>query len=719
VSTSTRSAVSVTLAVLAALVLALGTVAFYVRAEVVDSDAFADRALVALEDDDVRRVVRRELVTALIDRGSADLAAARPLLESVVDAVIDTQPFQALFRRAAVQANRVFFVRDRENALVDISDAAKLVDFGLRTVSPRLAREVPTDIQPELARLSQDDLAAGTLAVADEVRVLGIVLPVLALLLFAAAIVVAPDRRMAVLRSGLAAGTAGAVLAIVLFALRARTLSGVFGEDELTDAEVRDAAAGVLDAFAGDLLVWALLLSLGGLVVAAAAAALDPEDVERPLARLWTRLTATPRTTWGRALRGAVALAGGVLVVLNPVLALQAAAVLAGAVLVFFGTAELLALLQGGAPTAERERRSRARAFAVAGVAAVAVAAAAAAFVLVTTDSADPVEASVPGSSKRTCNGSIAMCELTLGEAVFAGTHNAFSAADSPGWFIANQRRTIERQLSDGIRLFLIDAHWGIEDARGRVRTDFKSEGRSRNKVAKALPPEQLEAAVRLAGRVGAGDLEGERDVWLCHTVCELGATRMVDTLTEMRTFLDRNRGEVLILFVEPYVAPAEIEKVFAKSGLDRYVATLSRDEPLPTLGELVRENRRVIVFAEKDADGTVPWYLDGFSFVQDTPLGAENVRQLSCELSRGTADSPLLMLNHWADLFPPRAEPNRPFLKENFVIRRAHECGRERGLPVSLIAVDHYDQGRFIEAVDALNAERVQRLRQRQRVGG
>jgi hypothetical protein len=719
VSTSTRSAVSVTLAVLAALVLALGTVAFYVRAEVVDSDAFADRALVALEDDDVRRVVRRELVTALIDRGSADLAAARPLLESVVDAVIDTQPFQALFRRAAVQANRVFFVRDRENALVDISDAAKLVDFGLRTVSPRLAREVPTDIQPELARLSQDDLAAGTLAVADEVRVLGIVLPVLALLLFAAAIVVAPDRRMAVLRSGLAAGTAGAVLAIVLFALRARTLAGVFGEDELTDAEVRDAAAGVLDAFAGDLLVWALLLSLGGLVVAAAAAALDPEDVERPLARLWTRLTATPRTTWGRALRGAVALAGGVLVVLNPVLALQAAAVLAGAVLVFFGTAELLALLQGGAPTAERERRSRARAFAVAGVAAVAVAAAAAAFVLVTTDSADPVEASVPGSSKRTCNGSIAMCELTLGEAVFAGTHNAFSAADSPGWFIANQRRTIERQLSDGIRLFLIDAHWGIEDARGRVRTDFKSEGRSRNKVAKALPPEQLEAAVRLAGRVGAGDLEGERDVWLCHTVCELGATRMVDTLTEMRTFLDRNRGEVLILFVEPYVAPAEIEKVFAKSGLDRYVATLSRDEPLPTLGELVRENRRVIVFAEKDADGTVPWYLDGFSFVQDTPLGAENVRQLSCELSRGTADSPLLMLNHWADLFPPRAEPNRPFLKENFVIRRAHECGRERGLPVSLIAVDHYDQGRFIEAVDALNAERVQRLRQRQRVGG
>ena len=99
--------------------------------------------------------------------------------------------------------------------------------------------------------------------------------------------------------------------------------------------------------------------------------------------------------------------------------------------------------------------------------------------------------------------------------------------------------------------------------------------------------------------------------------------------------------------------------------------------------------------------------------------LGAQKVGELSCKLARGTADSPLLMLNHWADLFPPQAKANRPFLKEKFVIRRAHECGRKRGLPVSLIAVDHYEQGRFIEAVDALNAERVQRLRQRQRVGG
>ena len=76
-------------------------------------------------------------------------------------------------------------------------------------------------------------------------------------------------------------------------------------------------------------------------------------------------------------------------------------------------------------------------------------------------------------------------------------------------------------------------------------------------------------------------------------------------------------------------------------------------------------------------------------------------------------------MLNHWADLFPPRVGPNEPFQRSASSCGRAHRCARDRGVPVSLIAVDHYEQGKFLVAVDALNAERVQALRRRQRVGG
>ena len=64
-------------------------------------------------------------------------------------------------------------------------------------------------------------------------------------------------------------------------------------------------------------------------------------------------------------------------------------------------------------------------------------------------------------------------------------------------------------------------------------------------------------------------------------------------------------------------------------------------------------------------------------------------------------------MLNHWADLFPPRLRANRPFQSEGAPPHRAHGCARERGMPVNMIAVDFYDQGDVIDAVKQLNDER------------
>jgi hypothetical protein len=400
-----------------------------------------------------------------------------------------------------------------------------------------------------------------------------------------------------------------------------------------------------------------------------------------------------------------VALALGVAVVLSPTLALQVAAIATGAYLVFFGVTELLALL--GRTEAAGAEAMRRRTLAMAGGVGVAAVAAVLVVVVVVTgaETQQPARAAVPAEG---CNGSKELCNRPLNEIAFAGTHNSMSAADSPGWYIANQRRTIARQLDDGIRLFLIDPHWGVELDNGHVLTDFKDEARDRNKVAKSMPPDVLAAAERLVGgRLGGTTADGEADVWLCHTVCELGATRMTDALADYRRFLEANPGEVLILFIEPYVKPKDLAERFKQAGLTKYLAELSRDEPLPTLGELVDSGKRVIVFTEKDADGTYPWYLDGFSFVQDTPLGATTVNQLSCARERGDADSPLLMLNNWADVFPPQLRANRPFQTEKFLLKRSHECPRKRGMPVNLIAVDYYDQGDVVEAVKVLNDER------------
>jgi len=706
-SNRTRGIAGAALVVVGAVLLFAGTIAFYAREQLIDQDAFADRAVEALEDDGVRHLVSRGIVVNLIDRGSTDLVAARPLLESVVDTVVGTQPFRRVFRAAARETNRVFFVRERGNALFDLGDASQIVQFALRSVSPRLAKEIPKDLEPQLLTLRRRDFAGTTLGIADDVRVLGILLPLLALAALAAGVAVSPDRRVGLLRAGVAVGATGALLAVTLLTLRARTLAGVIGEDEVTDEEVRDAVAGLLDAYLGDLVVWGLLLALLGLLVGAAAAALEPDAAELPTARLRRRLLERPPTRGGRAIRGAAALIVGIAVVLKPDPVRTgdrdccrrlprlpgnervARAAPADRRDPCGGAADAKPGAGGGGP-GERVRRGGARCARARG------------------HGRRPRVTGAQVSATGACNGSAAYCDLRVNQAVFAGTHNSFSAADSPGWFISNQRRTIGRQLKDGIRLFLIDPHWGVEANDGRVRTDFEAEGRDRNRVAKGMPPQVLKAAERLTGRLGVRGTDGERDVWLCHTVCELGTTSMVDSLEVVRKFLDDNRGEVVILFIEPYVPPAEIAKTFKRADLDRYVTTLARDEPLPSLGQLVRRNRRVIVFTEKDADGTVPWYLDGFSFVQDTPLGATRRDQLSCKRERGTADSPLLMLNHRGDLFPPRLRANRPFQEKKFILSRAHRCARVNGLPVNLIAVDHYDQGDLIEAVEELNDERV-----------
>ena len=123
-SHQSRNLASIALVVVGAVLLVAGAITFYAREQVIQEDEFADRATAALEDDEVRRLVSQEIVVNLIDRGSTDLVAARPLLESVVDAALDSA-FRRIFRKAAIRANRLLFTRDQEDVGLDLSAAAE------------------------------------------------------------------------------------------------------------------------------------------------------------------------------------------------------------------------------------------------------------------------------------------------------------------------------------------------------------------------------------------------------------------------------------------------------------------------------------------------------------------------------------------------------------------------------------------------------------------
>ena len=350
-------------------------------------------------------------------------------------------------------------------------------------------------------------------------------------------------------------------------------------------------------------------------------------------------------------------------------------------------------------PSGNRPRWPRSRAARVAVVLLAALALTLAALALVNQSSSSRTKAAVSS-----CNGSAALCGRRLDEVVFPGTHNSFAASREPGWYFANQNYPIPRQLDDGIRALLIDVHFGVADrASGRVRTDLHAQGSDRNKVAEAVPAAALAVADRVAGGVGLGTLKGTPELYLCHTLCELGAVPLAQELQAIKRFLDQHRDQVLIVIVEDYVPPAAIAQAFEQAGLSRYVATLDRNEQPPTLGALIAHEERLLVFAEEKG-GSPSWYMPAFAFIQDTPLGAAHPGQLSCKRYRGEHHSPLLLMNYWIPPFPPSPTLNATIGRAPFLRSRLERCFKERGFAGAIVAVDFYQRTSVVKLATELN---------------
>jgi hypothetical protein len=302
------------------------------------------------------------------------------------------------------------------------------------------------------------------------------------------------------------------------------------------------------------------------------------------------------------------------------------------------------------------------------------------------------------------CNGSAALCGKRLDQVVFPGTHNSYAASAEPGWHFAGQRFPIPRQLEDGITALLLDVHYGVaEPDSDLVRTDFAAEGADANKVAAAIPDRERRVAERLAGPLGVGLPDAKPSLYLCHTLCELGAEPLGSELKAIASFLDAHPRIFLVLVVEDYVPAAAIAAAFREAGLTGRAVALARHAPLPTLGHLLGAGKQLAVFSEK-AGGEPPWYMPAFSFIQDTPLGANRPDQLSCDRFRGDADSPLLMVNHWIPPFPPSPRLNALIGRAGFLRHRLRACMNERGFEGAILAVDFYERTAAVRVAEEFN---------------
>jgi hypothetical protein len=694
----TRRRAGIALVVLTAVLLAATAVCGYVRSALVDEHQFSARATSALEDPDVRSVVAERVVDGLTRNVAPDVLAVRPLVVPAVAAVVNTPPFRRLFSQALSDRHRAL-VNGHTSFRFEIPLGKGVVFESLQSVAPRIARAIPPDLRVPVVRLDPRDFELAGARFLTGVADLWWPALILSALAGGGCVALAGSARTALVYLGIAIAGAGLIVAAAVAGLDAFVVAHASHAADLSEPVERSAVHALWDALFADLRTAALFAALGGALVTVLAAGTVSRRLPGALWERGRRGLSSPRRA-ARLARGVGLIALGAALVVAPALVGRLVFVAGGLLIALTGAAQLSGGGEGRAAAAPGRATPLPLIGAIAAVLTITVVAAA--IVLPAPRAAGPIADAL--TSAGACNGARALCGRRLNEVVFPTTHNAFAAADEPGWLFANQRHGIERQLRDGIRGFMIDIHYGVlEPTRGVVRTDLKGENSSRNKVARQLSPRALRTADRLAGRVGANLPAGKRSPYLCHTLCELGSEPLTAQLKLFATFLKRNRREVVILFVEPYVPPATVERALDEAGLLRQAAALQRDEPLPTLGELIRKGTRVVVLAEKDG-GARPWYLDGFSFVQDTPLGARNASQLVCGLYRGSADSPMLLINHWIDRFPPSPSRNER-VGGTVLERQVERCERERGQLPNLIAVDFYERTRVLAVARRLNA--------------
>ncbi|KAF8953695.1 hypothetical protein CPC16_012068 [Podila verticillata] len=270
------------------------------------------------------------------------------------------------------------------------------------------------------------------------------------------------------------------------------------------------------------------------------------------------------------------------------------------------------------------------------------------------------------------CNGYPSLCAKPYSEVSYATTHNAY-AYTPPGALAANQDNDIPTQLKDGIRAFMLDAY---------------------------MPPS------------GATN-----DIELCHTSCSLlDAGPLSKVLGQMKTFMDANPNEVITIFWENAgnLAPAQFQTVYTAAGLSDYIYTQPvGNTTWPTLASMIASKKRLVNFIDDGADASVPWLMEEYNFVFETPYAILKGAPYPCTVDRPKDQrKQLYVLNHFisssinvggqtADLPQPglAAQTNGPDL-----VGHINDCQGVFSQNPTYVAVDFYEKGQILQLVAQLN---------------
>ncbi len=675
-SPSVRRRLSATCTVIGTLCLLLALPIAYLDRNVFQAKGFADNAAATLQDDAVRARLASDVTGRIVARDPR-LVSLAPILDGTVDSLLKTRRAAGLVRGAAIQTHNTLFSTTEGSVFIDLANVGVVAIEFLRLRDPALAEKLE---RPRAIVLSIADrtIAVELADLAQSVAFLAFVLPLLALVLLGAGLLLAALRRRAALNIGLAIFTTGAVSFVLYLVARAVILAGERGDQ-------RDVVSGVLDAFLGGFPLWCLAVSLTGAIVAGSAASvvgeLDPaRDPGTPLAadhdagaldlarRARRRGARRHRAARDRRSDRRADARGGRLRRLARVRRCRHAAAPprrprargrrscrrcgrcgAGRSPWILGDARARRA-DGGRAHARRRTGAPGR---------------------------RPRSPPAPG-----CNGSDELCARRFDQVTLADEPQR----DGDGAGRCSSTRTtgisLERQLDLGIRGLQIDAYLGQRNDQGVVRTD--------------LAPKAVEAAEAKIGpegwpRPSASPARWRSARWRAPSsstsaTSSASSARVegVDTLRQIRDWMDRNPREVLI------------DRRRGR-GADRgHQGGVRGQRPRRLCERLPAALRRAVPDARADdrlaASGCSSWPRSTATRRAGTtvPTRSWRRRRSRSRRSRSCAataragrtavrsDAPLFLVNHWVESYPPDPRDADVVNQLPFLVDRARRCARD-----------------------------------------
>lgn len=691
-----RRRLGAALVVLGGLCLLLALPLGYLNREVFSSSGFADNSVRSLESSAVRTKLSNDVTQALVVQDPS-LVSVEPVLRGLTETLVTSPPVEAIVRLAAGQTHAALFSSNQQSVVIDLANLGVAVIGFIDRQNPQAANRLQQPRSLAL-KLANRTLTLDLIKLANTVRLLAFLLPLLAIFLFAAALAMTRNRRRTALAIGVTLTTVG-LAALAAYLVGRGVLILLVGSSD------RDVVMGIFDAFFSRFPIWAFSFALVGAIIVGAAVSItsDTRGSRVPHQVIWERMTSRPRGTGEALVRALVLLGVATFAFLDPNGFLKFLVLLLAAWLAYYAVMILLGLLVVSRTGDQPLEPGIGRRFLKLSAASIC------ALVLVTGVLAVVVKQRSDGTAKVAstgCNGMQSLCDRTFDEVVFPSSHNSMSAAQS-GFLNANQGLSIVNQLDLGVRGLLIDVYEGRRNDQAIVRTNLSK--KAVDSVSAQIGSEGLAAVQRLAGSVAFGPVSGKKQLFLCHIVCELGATDAVPEFRQVADWMDRNPKEVLVLMIEDAAPAAVVKQALSDGGLAGYANDYqpTATSTFPTLQQMIDSDKRLWVMAEQNGDAT-GWYHRAFQVTQETPYKFTSPPELqtaaSCRPNRGGTNPPLFLVNSWVESYPPNPEKATIVNRRPFLLERARRCEMQRSLTANLLAVDFADRGDVVGVARVLN---------------